>query len=106
MHTTPRQPRSDPRPGPDADALVLIDGGVFRPDTLALRAGHAHRIVFRRQDTDACSDHVVFPTLARCVPLPTSEDVVVELPDLPPGSYPMTCRRGALFGRLVVRRGR
>ena len=84
---------------------IIVDRG-FAPHTVVLATGRAHRLVFRREDSTACSEHLVFPGLGRSVPLPPFEDVDVELPALAPGSYAMTCQTGVLFGRILVRHDR
>ena len=81
---------------------IIVDGR-FAPHTVVLTTGRAHRLVFRREETNACSDHVVFPSLGRSTALPPFADIGVDLPALEPGSYPMTCRNGALYGRILVR---
>lgn len=50
-----------------------------------------------------CSARVVFPSLGRTVDLPPFEDDAVELPALSPGRHPITCPRGVLYRRIIVR---
>lgn len=84
---------------------IVVDGG-FAPHTVVLRTGRPHRLIFRREEAHACSDHVVFPSLGRIAALPPFAETVVDLPALEPGSYTMTCRNGALHGRILVRPAR
>ena len=84
----------------------IVVNGCFRPGTVAIRAGRPHRLLFRREETTGCSEHVIFPTIGRDVSLPAFEDVAIDLPAMAPGTYPFTCARGALHGRLVVRDSR
>lgn len=90
----------------EGTSATIVVNGRFAPHTVALAAGVPHRLVFRREETGACSDRVVFPTLGLSVALAPLDDTAVELPALTPGSHPMTCQRGALFGRIVAHRGR
>lgn len=90
---------------PLPEQTIVINGG-FAPHTIVLVPARGHRLVFRREETSACSDYVVFPTLGRRVSLPPFEDVAVDLPELSPGSYPITCQRGVLYARIVVRNHR
>lgn len=87
-------------------AVEIVVNGRFAPHTLVLAPGRRHRLVFLREETDACSARVVLPSLGQSVDLPPFEKVAVELPELPPGSYPITCQRGVLYGRIIVRERR
>lgn len=92
----------------DADRLIeapvrVVVKGRFNPHTVALRAGHPHLLIFRREETTPCSEQIFFPTIGCSVTLPAFEDVAIDLPALAPGSYAFTCGRGALHGRTVVR---
>jgi len=83
------------------EALVLVKGG-YSPDTLVVRAGKPVRLVFRRQESSACSEMVVFGDFDRSASLPEGEDVPVEFVPGTPGTYEFTCQMGMLRGRLVV----
>ena len=90
---------------PLREQTIVVNGGLA-PHTVVLMPSRRHRLVFRREETSACSDYVVFPTLGQRVSLPPFEDVAVDLRELSPGSYPITCQRGVLYGRIVVRNHR
>jgi Uncharacterized protein conserved in bacteria len=77
--------------------------GAFFPDLIEAQAGERLRVVFRREETAACSEHVVIPSLGKSVMLPPFEDVAVELDPLPPGEHEFTCGLGALRGRILAR---
>lgn len=83
-------------------ATVRVRGG-YRPDTVVVAAGEPARITFRREETAACSEQVVFPAFGKTATLPVGEDVVVELPAAEPGEYGFTCGMQMLRGTLVVR---
>lgn len=87
---------------PGAPVKIIVDGR-FSPHTVVLPAGRPHRLVFRREETNACSDHIVFPSLGRSAALRPFAETAVDLPALEPGGYPMTCQNGALYGRILVR---
>jgi plastocyanin domain-containing protein len=80
---------------------VRVKGG-FEPDTIFARANTPLRIVFRREETAACSERVVFPELGRSATLPPFEDVSLELHPERAGEYEFTCQLGVLRGRLMV----
>ena len=83
------------------EVRVLVSGG-YRPDTIVARVGRPLRIVFRREETAACSERVVFPAFGKSAMLPAYEDVAVELLPEQPGEYEFTCQMGMLRGRLIV----
>jgi plastocyanin len=82
-------------------ARVRIHGG-YEPDTIHARAGERILIVFRREETAACSERVVFPSFGKSAMLPPYQDVTVELEPREPGEYEFTCQMGMLHGRLIV----
>jgi plastocyanin domain-containing protein len=88
-------------PGGPQQRLVVVRGG-YRPDVIHARAGEPIRIVFRREETAHCSERVVFPAFGTSAMLPRGEEVVVELPPAPPGTYEFTCALNMLHGTLVV----
>lgn len=91
--------RSDRRPV--QVRRVRIQGGYW-PAELHVEAGRPTRLVFRREDTSACSEYAVFPDLGISVMLPPFEDVSVDLPPIARGEHPLTCKTDAFRGMLVV----
>lgn len=95
------------RPGDTADrytegwAWVRLRGAFF-PDLIEARPGERLRLVFRREETAACSERVVVPSPGKSVMLPPFEDVAVDLGPLPPGEHEFGCELGILRGRLLV----
>jgi hypothetical protein len=89
----------------DPDGLqvvdVVIDGG-YHPGTIVARAGVPVRLVFRRDDDDACSERVVFsaPRLDRRL-APTGT-TTIDLPAQPPGEVRFTCGMGRYRGRIEL----
>lgn len=80
---------------------IRVRGG-FHPDTVYGRVGEPLRLTFRREETAACSERVVFPQLGKSAMLPPYRDVTVELRPERAGEYTFTCLMGMLHGRLVV----
>lgn len=54
-------------------AWVRVRGG-FLPDVIEARPGERLRLVFRREETAACSERVVLPSFGKSVMLPPFED--------------------------------
>ncbi|MBI4183862.1 MAG: cupredoxin domain-containing protein [Proteobacteria bacterium] len=83
------------------EALILVKGG-YTPDTIVVRRGKPVRLNFRREETAACSEMVLFPDFKKSARLPAGETVAVELLPEKPGEYEFACQMGMLRGRLVV----
>ena len=83
---------------------IRVCGG-YRPDTVRAIAGEPVRLTFRREETAACSERVVFPDFGKSAMLPPYEDVTVELTAEHAGEYEFTCELGVLHGRLIVEEG-
>lgn len=83
------------------EVRVRVNGG-YEPDTISAEAGLPLRIVFRREETAACSERVVFPDFGKSATLPRNRDVAVELLPEEAGEYEFTCGMGMLRGRLTV----
>ena len=85
--------------------LIRVRGG-YSPDTVYGRVGEPLRLTFRREETAACSERVVFPDFGKSAMLPPYQDVTVELQPERAGEYEFTCQMGMLHGRLIVEEGR
>lgn len=84
------------------ETLVLVKGG-YTPDVIVVEHGKPVRINFRREETAACSERVLFPAFGRAANLPEGELVAIELTPEDPGEYGFECGMGMLHGKLVVR---
>lgn len=83
------------------EVMVLVKGG-YTPDTIIVRRGKPVRLNFRREETAACSEKVIFADFKKSADLPTGETVAVEfLPDRP-GEYEFGCAMGMFRGKLIV----
>lgn len=83
------------------EAAITVKGG-YDPDTIRVEAGRPVRLLFRRVETAACSEMVVFPDFDRSAHLPTGETVAIDLLPDKAGTYEFTCQMGMLRGRLIV----
>lgn len=79
----------------------MVKGG-YTPDTIVVTAGRPVRLNFRRDETAACSEVVVFPDLGKSATLPTGQVVPVEFTPPRPGTYEFACQMGMLRGKLIV----
>lgn len=83
------------------EAMVLVKGG-YTPDVIVVQHGRPVRLNFRREESAACSEMVIFGDFGKSAHLPEGQIVPMEfLPDQP-GEYPFTCQMGMLRGRVVV----
>lgn len=80
---------------------VVVDRG-YHPDAIIARAGVPLRLVFRREDDDACSERVVFSTPHMDRRLTSTGTTTIDLPAQPPGEVRFTCGMGRYRGRIEL----
>ena len=83
------------------ELMVLVKGG-YTPEVIQLRAGTPVRLNFRREESAACTEMVVFPDFDRAAQLPEGETVPVDFVPEQAGEYEFSCQMGMVRGRLVV----
>ena len=83
------------------EAMILVKGG-YTPDVIIVQHGKPVRFNFRREETAACSEMVIFNDFGKSAHLPTGETVPVEFLPEQPGEYEFTCQMGMLRGKLIV----
>ena len=83
------------------EAMVLVKGG-YAPDVIVVQHGKPVRLSFRREETSACSEMVVFNDFGKSAKLPEGETVPIEFLPEKPGEYEFTCQMGMFRGKLVV----
>ena len=83
------------------EAMVLVKGG-YTPDVIVVQHGKPVRLKFRREESAACSEMVIFNDFGKSAKLPTGETVAVEFLPEKAGEYEFTCQMGMLRGKLVV----
>ncbi len=83
------------------EAMILVKGG-YTPDVIVVEHGKPVRLNFRREETAACSEMVLFPDFDKSARLPTGEIVPIELLPKEPGEHEFACQMGMLRGKLIV----
>jgi plastocyanin domain-containing protein len=83
------------------EAMILVKGG-YTPDTIVVEHGKPVRLNFRREETAACSEMVLFPDFDKSAKLPAGETVAIEFLPETPGEYEFPCQMGMLRGKLIV----
>ncbi len=94
--------RLRPPPGRHVRTVRVRVKGGYQPSVVHGRVGELLRIVFSREETASCSEHVVFPDFGKSAMLPPFEDVTLELVPERAGEYEFTCQLGMLRGRLLI----
>jgi plastocyanin domain-containing protein len=84
------------------ETTILVKGA-YDPDVIVVEHGKPVRLTFRREETAACSEKVVFPDFHRQAELPEGQLVPIEFTPEQPGEYEFTCGMGMLRGKIVVR---
>ncbi len=91
---------------PSAIALEAIVDRIrergYTPDVVVMQHGKPVRFNFRREETAACSEMVVFNDFGKSAQLPTGETVPIEFLPEKPGEYEFTCQMGMLRSKLIV----
>jgi plastocyanin domain-containing protein len=80
---------------------VVVDRG-YHPDAIVARAGLPLRLVFRREDQDACSERVVFSSPHIDRRLAPTGVTTIELPAQSSGEVRFTCGMGRYRGRIEL----
>lgn len=83
------------------EAMILVKGG-YTPDVIVVQRGRPVRLNFRREETAACSEMVIFGDFGKSAKLPEGEIIPVEFLPEKPGEYEFTCQMGMLRGKLIV----
>lgn len=83
------------------EQMILVKGG-YTPDAIRVVAGQPVRLLFRREETAACSEQVVLPDFGKSAALPVGQVVPVEFLPQQPGQFEFTCQMGMLRGRILV----
>ena len=83
------------------EVRVLVKGG-YTPDTIRVAVGRPVRLLFRREETAACSEQVLLADYGKSAPLPTGTVVPIEFMPGDPAEHEFTCQMGMLRGRIIV----
>lgn len=80
---------------------IQVKGG-YSPATVRVKAGETVRLVFDRQETNSCSEEIVFPDFSIRRFLPPNQKTTVELRPEKAGTYEFTCGMSMLRGRIIA----
>ncbi|MBI3746510.1 MAG: cupredoxin domain-containing protein [Chloroflexi bacterium] len=93
------------RAGFDGSGQQVVDVTVHRgyqPDSIRARAGVPLRVIFHREDSDACSERVVFSSPHFDRRLSATGTTIIDLPAQGRGEIRFTCGMGRYRGRIEL----
>jgi plastocyanin domain-containing protein len=80
---------------------VIVKGG-YTPDVIVVKKGISVRIDFYRDETESCSEEIVFGDFNIRKSLPPFKTTPIEFVPEKAGEYVFTCGMGMLRGKLIV----
>ena len=83
------------------EALITVKGG-YNPDVIVVKQNKPVRLNFLRQETDDCSERVLFPDFVKTAILTPFQTIPVEFTPDKKGEFEFTCGMGMIRGKLIV----
>src|SRR2546423_13682578 len=80
---------------------ITVKGG-YSPDVIVVREGLPVRLNFYRDETDSCSEQVVFGDFGIARDLPAFKTTPIEFTPDKPGEFTFTCGMNMMRGKLIV----
>jgi plastocyanin domain-containing protein len=80
---------------------ITVKGG-YSPDVISVRAGRPVRLNFYRDETDSCSERVVFGDFRIARELPAYKTTSIEFTPERAGEFTWTCGMSMMRGKFVV----
>ena len=81
---------------------VVVRGG-YTPDRIEVRQGRPVRLTFHRQESNPCTEQVVFGDFGVSRTLPEGERVPIEFTPDKAGEFTFHCSMNMVRGTLVVK---
>jgi plastocyanin domain-containing protein len=95
--------RVEARAGGDgAQEIDITVKGGYSPDVVVVRQGEPVRLNFYRDETDSCSERVIFGDFHIARELPAFKTTPVEFTPERAGEFTWTCGMSMMRGKLVV----
>ena len=88
--------------GDGAQEIDINVKGGYTPDVVVVREGVPVRLNFYRDETDSCSERVVFGDFHVARELPAFKTTTVEFTPDRAGEFTWTCGMSMMRGKLVV----
>ena len=83
------------------EMTVIVRGG-YSPDRIEVEAGRPVRLNFRREETNSCTEQIIFSDFGIARMLPQGETVPVEFTPGQPGEFTFHCGMNMVRGKLIV----
>ncbi len=83
------------------ETKVIVKGG-YDPDVILVKKGVLVRIDFYRDETESCSEEIVFGDFNIRISLPAYKTTPIEFTPEKTGEYTFTCGMGMMRGKLIV----
>ncbi|HEX8653153.1 MAG TPA: cupredoxin domain-containing protein [Pyrinomonadaceae bacterium] len=83
------------------EVRVTVRGG-YSPDVVVVREGVPVRFNFYRDETDSCSEQVIFGDFGIARELPAFKTTAIEFTPDKPGEFTFTCGMNMIRGKLIV----
>jgi plastocyanin domain-containing protein len=80
---------------------VKVQGG-YSPDRIEVRRGQPVRLLFRREESTACTEQVIFGDFGVSAMLPQGQEVPVEFTPDTVGEFTFHCGMNMVRGKLIV----
>lgn len=85
------------------EVRINVKGG-YEPDVIEVKKNIPVRLNFYRDETNDCSDTIVFSDFNIRKPLPAYKTTAVEFTPKKEGEFGFTCGMGMLKGKLIVKK--
>ena len=99
--------------GPRASEQAAVAGGVqtikvrvqggYSPDRIEVKKGEPVRLLFTRQESNSCTEQVIFGDFGVSKMLPQNEEVPVEFTPDKAGEFTFHCGMNMVRGKLIVK---
>ncbi len=83
---------------------VIVQGG-YSPDRIEVKRGQPVRLLFRREESTACTEQVIFGDFGLSAMLPQGQEVPVEFTPDKTGEFTFHCGMNMVRGKLIVTNG-
>jgi plastocyanin domain-containing protein len=88
--------------GEGAQQVAITVKGGYSPDVIVVKQGIPVKIDFYRDETESCSEKVIFGDFGIARDLPAFRTTSVEFTPDKPGEFVFTCGMNMLRGKLIV----
>lgn len=83
------------------EAFITVKGG-YDPNVIVVKQGKPVRLNFLRQESDDCSERVIFSDFNKSAILTPFQTVPVEFTPEKQDEFEFTCGMGMMRGKLIV----